>query len=163
MARIGILLSLALVLVGACADPSRAPGAGCVDTVADRLNVDAPVVTLVRARGCRDVSGSQLLMEQAVDRVSETVWTSVRQPLDAQHLHVAGSDDGATAPVVVPRAESDGRFGTDLGPGVRSEPRRGGQEIWLLLPFAWLVAAVVVFRLVRRLARAGIVVIFLRG
>lgn len=161
-----LLMSLALVAscsYGAQSSRDLEVRSGCAVISAHRTMFGADVVMHVSATGCRDIASAG---DDALERVVEAVWRSLRLPVDAMEIRLfppAGTTIGP-ARAVIARDELEARFGS--GPsGVAWPPRDddAGDLLWLLLPVAFVIAGLGVVWLARRIVRAGVVVVFLRA
>lgn len=171
--RTVLCLSLPIIIALAfagCSSPGSSSGdldtrAGCAVVTATPTMAGSLVVMDVRATGCRGPDGSPLPRDDAVDRLAQAVWHSLRLPVDAVRIRV--HESGEAPDDIATIMSSDGleaRFGP--GPsGVAWPPLERGtsDRIWFLLPIAYVVAGIAIVCLARRLARAGVVLFFFRS
>ncbi|MDN5750141.1 MAG: hypothetical protein L0H64_16785, partial [Pseudonocardia sp.] len=140
-------LPIIIVLVGAgCSSADSSSGdldtrTGCSAVTTSPTMAGSQVVMGVRARDCRGPDGRPLSTDEAVDRLAQAVWHSLRLPVDAIHIRVtrsAGTHDNPAT--VLTSAELEVRFGPGP-PGVVWPPREHGtgDTIWFLLPIAYLI------------------------
>lgn len=159
---------LAVLVLAGCSTRPASSGdldlrTGCSSVVAERINLGAQVVTDVHAVDCRDPNRRPLAHNLAVDRVAQAVWKWLELPVDAVHVTISvtgtSPDD---SPSVLTADELAARFGPGPSGVVWPVPERSNETIWVLLPVAYLATGLVMLLMVRRLRRAGVVVVLLR-
>ncbi len=131
--------------------------------VAQRANIEAQVVLDVHAVNCRGPNRMPLTQDLAVGVVAHAAWQSLQLPVDAVHVTVAAS--GAPpdeSPSILTSDELADRFGPGPSGVVWPVSERSDERIWVLLPLAYFAAGVAMLLVVRRLQRAGVVVVLLR-
>lgn len=161
-------IMIALVFAG-CSSASSSSGdldtrAGCALVTATPTMVGSQVVMDVRAMGCRGPNGRPLLRHDAVDRLAQAVWHSLRLPVDAVHIRALESDEAHDdAATVVTSEELEARFGPGPSGVVWPVLEHGASDgIWFLLPVAYLVAGLGIVWLARCMLHTGIVVLCFR-
>jgi len=110
----------------------------------------------VKATGC-DASGN-VTREAAADRVAGAVWQSLRRPVDVVEVDLPGIASPDAGPVVVQGSNLAERF--EVGTVASEVP--ASDAVWLLLPAAYISVAVAVLMAVRRMNRAGLIVVLFR-
>lgn len=162
MLLLRVLLALILLLVTSCAGaPPSSSGdlddvTVCVSVTANRTMSGSKVTMDVLATGCPDAAA-------APDRVALAVWRSLRLPVDEIRVRLPqGHDDRASGMAVYSRGELENRYGRGPSGAVVPTAEQDGGRIWVLLPVAWIIAALGVGVLVRRVARGRGVVVFIR-
>lgn len=118
----------------------------------------------VSAMDCRGPDGLLLPRDDAIDRLAQAVWHSLRLPVDAVHVRVLQSAEAHGDPAaIVTREELEARFGPGPSGVVWPILERGtGDGVWFLLPVAYVVAGLGFVWLAQRMRPAGIVVVFFR-
>lgn len=166
--RLPTLLILAVLVTVGCSSVPTSSGdldrrTGCSLVVAERTAAGEQVVVDVRAADCRDANGMLLARDLAVDRVAQAVWQSLELPVDA--VTVTVSEAGASpedVPATITGDELAERFGAGPSGAVWPVLDKSDESIWVVLPVAYLAAGLAMALLVRRLRRAGVVVVLLR-
>ncbi|MHA6783166.1 hypothetical protein ACVGOW_19530 [Pseudonocardia saturnea] len=172
--RTALCLSLPIIIAlifAGCSPASPSSGdldtrTGCAIVTAKPTMVGSQVVMDLRATGCHGPDGRPLSRDDAVDRLAQAMWHSLRLPVDAvriRALESAEEYDGRTT--VVTSEELEARFGPGpsgvVWPATAAE-RGSGDGIWFLIPVVYLVAGLGIVWLARCMLRAGIVVIYFR-
>lgn len=163
--RRGVRLLAAAVLLAVAylwvqlPDDDLARRVGCSSVTVQRINVGADVLVVVHADGCRIPQGRAPTSVEVAQRLASTVWRSLELPVDAIRVEQSGVVPGTT---VLTATELAQRFGPGPSGIVRPASDRRDDRIWLLLPIGHLVAGLTMVLAVRRMRRAGVVVLLFR-
>lgn len=170
--RTALCLSLPIIIAlifAGCSSAASSSGdldtrAGCAVVTASPTMAGSQVVMDVRATGCRGPDGRPLSTDDAVDRLAQAVWHSLRLRVDAVHVRALQSGEAHENPAILVKSdELEARFGPGPSGVVWPVLERGtGDSIWILLPVAYVVAGLGVVWLAWRMRRAGIVVVIFR-
>ncbi|GAA1194968.1 hypothetical protein [Pseudonocardia alaniniphila] len=172
MYRTWIAANALLILLTICScDLAKSGDVGmrdrCTGVLMERRMSGPLVVLEASAQACYDVDGKLLSYRDAVDRLGQVAWSSMRLPVDAIHVRVYRAFD---ADIAVPPASlqlSAASLKCRFGPGpmgiTRPVLRRPDtQLLWFLLPIAYLAVAVTAVGIARRAQRSGLTVVLLR-
>ena len=159
-----VALLTALLLASGCSadgpthdDLADAAGCAYVRTASD-VEKDVRVLR-VAVRDCDDKVGNR----DDAERVAAAAWRYLRRPVDRVDVT---SYPTITEPVTVNFRGDDlaERYPVNSLPRAPGQPADGGNSLlWLLLPFSYIATAVLMLIAVRRLRRAGIVLVVIRS
>lgn len=135
---------------------------GCTSVQVEQSVQDRMTTLRVKAAGCDAAGRAQAARDVVAARVAGAVWESLRKAVDVVEVRVTGPYIQRAKPAVHLGSDLAQRFEVGAALSVTSRPIGAGDLVWFLLPTAYVAAAVAMTMVVRRLHRAGIVLILFK-